>query len=47
MIEHLTSDGREWADMRYLAPRKNAKDPRDDLMFRLRICRISPSSPLS
>lgn len=31
--EVVTIDGRKWADMRYIAPRKNAKDPRDGLMY--------------
>jgi hypothetical protein len=31
--EIVTIDGRKWADMRYIAPRKNAKDPRDGLMY--------------
>jgi len=31
--EIVTINGREWADMRYIAPRKNAKDARDGLMY--------------
>jgi hypothetical protein len=31
--EIVTIDGRKWADMRYIAPRKNAKNPRDGLMY--------------
>lgn len=31
--EIVTIDGRKWADMRYIVPRKNAKDPRDGLMY--------------
>ena len=31
--EIVTVNGREWADMRFIAPRTNAKDPRDGLMY--------------
>lgn len=31
--EIVTIDGRKWADLRYIAPRKNAKNPRDGLMY--------------
>jgi hypothetical protein len=31
--EIVTIDGRKWADMRYIAPRKNAKNPRDGLLY--------------
>jgi hypothetical protein len=31
--EIVTIDGRKWADMRYIAPRENAKDSRDGLMY--------------
>jgi hypothetical protein len=31
--EIVTIKGRKWADMRYIAPRKDAKDPRDGLMY--------------
>jgi hypothetical protein len=31
--EIVTIDGRKWADMRYIAPRKNAKNLRDGLMY--------------
>jgi hypothetical protein len=31
--EIVTINGRKWADMRYIAPRKNAKDARDGLMY--------------
>ena len=26
-------DGRKWADLRFIVPRKNAKDPRDGLLY--------------
>jgi hypothetical protein len=29
----VTIDGRKWADMIYIAPRKNAKNARDGLMY--------------
>lgn len=31
--EIVTINGRKWADMRYIAPRKDAKDARDGLMY--------------
>jgi hypothetical protein len=31
--EIVTIDGRKWADMRYIVPRKNAKDARDGLLY--------------
>jgi hypothetical protein len=31
--EIVTIDGRKWADMIYIAPRKNAKNARDGLMY--------------
>ncbi|PZR73685.1 MAG: hypothetical protein DLM73_10020 [Chthoniobacterales bacterium] len=31
--EIVTIDGRQWADMRYIAPREKAKDPRDGLLY--------------
>ncbi len=30
--EVVTIDGRKWADLRFIVPRKNAKDPRDGLL---------------
>jgi hypothetical protein len=31
--EIVTINGRKWADLRYIAPRKDAKDARDGLMY--------------
>jgi hypothetical protein len=31
--EIVTIDGRKWADMRYIAPRDNPKNPRDGLLY--------------
>jgi hypothetical protein len=31
--EIVTLDGWKWADMRYIAPRQNAKNPRDGLLY--------------
>ena len=31
--EVATIDGRKWADLRFIVPRKNAKDPRDGLLY--------------
>jgi hypothetical protein len=31
--EIVTINGRKWADLRFIAPRKDAKDPRDGLMY--------------
>lgn len=31
--EIVTINGREWVDLRYIAPRKNAKNPRDGLLY--------------
>jgi hypothetical protein len=31
--EVVTIDGRKWADMRFIVPRKNAKDARDGLLY--------------
>ena len=31
--EIVTIDGRKWADMRYIAPRANPKNPRDGLLY--------------
>ena len=31
--EVVTIDGRKWADLRFIVPRKNAKDPRDGLLY--------------
>jgi hypothetical protein len=31
--EIVTIDGRKWADLRFIAPRKEAKDARDGLMY--------------
>jgi hypothetical protein len=31
--EIVTINGRKWADLRYIAPRQNAKDRRDGLMY--------------
>ena len=31
--EIVTLNGRKWADLRFIAPRKDAKDPRDGLMY--------------
>jgi hypothetical protein len=31
--EIVTVDGRKWADLCFIAPRKGAKDPRDGLMY--------------
>jgi len=31
--EVATIDGRKWVDLRFIVPRKNAKDPRDGLLY--------------